>query len=83
MHLPSVLTTLPLLCLSAHVVARPTTEPLAWSEELPEVVNQLRANGMPEVVSPFPAAALFPLPLLSYTYLYYSPNLTDTSVRPR
>ncbi|MDI1492351.1 MAG: hypothetical protein OHK93_003564 [Ramalina farinacea] len=56
MHLPSILTTLPLLYLSTCVVARPTIEPLFWSEDLDEVVNQLRKHGMAEteIVKRFP-----------------------------
>ena len=61
MYLPSILTTLLLLFLSTHVVARPTIEPLFWSEDFLEKVDQLRAHGMEEVISslssfPFPAA---------------------------
>ena len=77
MHLSSILTTLPLLYLSTHVVAHPTIEPLFWSEDLDEKVNQLRAHGVPEVNSslsafPFPAALFRPSPIHTPTFITHS-----------
>lgn len=76
MHLPSILTTLPLLYLSTCVVARPTIEPLFWSEDLDEVVNQLRKHGMAEVTSlssnPCPAALPRLSPIQTPTFITYS-----------